>query len=640
VKLLGLVGNTIECSLEQVKVSQGGYQALSYVWGSEERPFHALVRDSRGKELGIIYLTQNLNAALRNLWNAEGVSNKVFWIDQICIDQQGEEKNHQVALMHKIYQNAARVITDTGSTGDEDEEERGVELLDRLTSHFSPNFKVLADILDMSEARRRKSELPVLELPMDLAGDAVSDETWQWLVALCFGEWTTRLWMVQEQMLNAKNVILHGSRILNWEGVAIVSTLFFLDMLLDRHVSIFWQEGGRHTAQRDPWEYAKCTFAIWSLRKRALSETGHFEPPSRLLAHNMSYFEQLECQDPRDHVFALLAISSDTTTLGITADYTSTTSEIFLSSSIPLFENSQYLDTLVMSCRRDNLADPSVPSWAVTIPRERDVRPLNLIFDIYTPHPFISAPNFPRYSSVGGDHVLTVKGRILDHISFATSPIYESNSIFLGIGDLEYTKSLWLCIKNLANVFEEVGASLENAARLCRNMVPRPDWTPSAKNGSLGKKNAYHFWCHSRWILSYINGTYERLGVDFDIDSVTEILVTSLAPLILGDDADEFSTDTPLTAEEKEAAMYVWHSGTLRGRSLCTTDEGRICNGMNKVQKGDVVAALQGAERLYILRPSGSRYKVIGDAFVDGLMNGEAYEGIDPNDVDHDIELI
>jgi len=31
---------------------------------------------------------------------------------------------------------------------------------------------------------------------------------------------------------------------------------------------------------------------------------------------------------------------------------------------------------------------------------------------------------------------------------------------------------------------------------------------------------------------------------------------------------------------------------------------------------------------------------IIGDAWVDGLMAGEAYEGVNPDDVDTDIEIV
>jgi hypothetical protein len=56
--------------------------------------------------------------------------------------------------------------------------------------------------------------------------------------------------------------------------------------------------------------------------------------------------------------------------------------------------------------------------------------------------------------------------------------------------------------------------------------------------------------------------------------------------------------------------------------------------------EGDVVAALQGSDRLYVLRPVGTQYRVVGDAFIYGLMHGEAYEGCDIDEKDGEIELI
>ena len=75
------------------------------------------------------------------------------------------------------------------------------------------------------------------------------------------------------------------------------------------------------------------------------------------------------------------------------------------------------------------------------------------------------------------------------------------------------------------------------------------------------------------------------------------------------------------------------------GRMMCVTDAGRVCNGMNEVQKGDVIVALQGADRLYVLRPANNRYRLVGDAFVVGLMDGEAYEGLNPDESDGEIEI-
>jgi hypothetical protein len=47
----------------------------------------AIVQDVHGTPLGYIPLTNNPNNALHDLWHAEDITDKVFWADQICIDQ-------------------------------------------------------------------------------------------------------------------------------------------------------------------------------------------------------------------------------------------------------------------------------------------------------------------------------------------------------------------------------------------------------------------------------------------------------------------------------------------------------------------------------------------------------------------------
>lgn len=87
------------------------YEALSYVWGSEndKKPIYV-----DGKELRV---TANLHVALSHLrhrfWE------RFLWIDAICIDQkENAEKNHQVQSMAKIYAKAGRVIVWLGDAAD------------------------------------------------------------------------------------------------------------------------------------------------------------------------------------------------------------------------------------------------------------------------------------------------------------------------------------------------------------------------------------------------------------------------------------------------------------------------------------------------------------------------------------------
>ncbi|KAL9591699.1 MAG: hypothetical protein Q9179_007459 [Wetmoreana sp. 5 TL-2023] len=97
------------------------YEAISYVWGSEA---DKVALDCDGFQL---LITQNLAAALRRIRLPE--TNRVLWIDSICINQNDvPEKNHQVRLMSQIYRKASRVLVWLG-----EEDENGEDTMTALT---------------------------------------------------------------------------------------------------------------------------------------------------------------------------------------------------------------------------------------------------------------------------------------------------------------------------------------------------------------------------------------------------------------------------------------------------------------------------------------------------------------------------
>ncbi|KAN0113321.1 HET domain containing protein [Hyaloscypha variabilis] len=638
--LQGTSNGIISCTIQQISVTEGGYQALSYVWGNEEKPFHAQVLDADGRPVGTIPLTKNLNGALQDLWNAAELTSKLFWIDQICINQEDGEKSHQVALMGKIYENAKRVVTYLGPVEDEEVEEERLELLKRLYSHFLPNLEMLSQIPDPSTAFYSRSGLPVSKLPNDLAGDAIGEETWQSLVALCFGEWATRLWIVQEQTLNTDNVMLHGSRLISWETVAIMPMLFYLHFIPREHVFRFWRTG-RRLLEENPWVISNSTFAIWrSYRLKRKTLGGVISSHGNILS-NMFRFRNLQCRDHRDRIYALLAISFDAVELGISPDYSKSPQQIFLDASISIINHYKDLALLILACQMNNLSDSTHPSWAITIPRPVHLQPNILPPVVFRPHPQPNIHPQALSHSRRESFVLILRGRIIDRISLTTAPLYLSRSFGLGIGDAAYMETCSQYIGALSDMLYNLGITLENAAALCRAMVIHPTWQPLQGQGSLTEQTAYHFWCYLRYLARIIKEWTLHLGLENYTAVRSDQLINILAHSILRLKIDSFSVTNSLSATEKNAAMHVWDYADMRGRSLCITKEKRVCSCMNKIESDDVIAAFCGADRLFVLRPAeGGRYRLIGDAYVDGLMFGEAYEGVNAEEVDHDIELI
>ncbi|KAK4114746.1 HET-domain-containing protein [Canariomyces notabilis] len=98
----------IQCQLLEYALQKTGkraclYEALSYCWGSSDKPYRAFIGER------YLPITSNLYAALLRL--RDRFIGRVLWVDSICIDQEDtEERGQQVQFMAEIYCKANRVI--------------------------------------------------------------------------------------------------------------------------------------------------------------------------------------------------------------------------------------------------------------------------------------------------------------------------------------------------------------------------------------------------------------------------------------------------------------------------------------------------------------------------------------------------
>jgi hypothetical protein len=79
------------------------YEALSYVWGESQKKLQIFINSCS------FDVTDNLYAALLQLRNHS--LERIIWVDAICIDQTNQkEKEHQIGIMAKIYNQANCVV--------------------------------------------------------------------------------------------------------------------------------------------------------------------------------------------------------------------------------------------------------------------------------------------------------------------------------------------------------------------------------------------------------------------------------------------------------------------------------------------------------------------------------------------------
>ncbi|KAH7175976.1 heterokaryon incompatibility protein-domain-containing protein [Dactylonectria macrodidyma] len=79
------------------------YEALSYCWGSNRLAGTVIANEK------VLFITENLSEALQHLRHRD--EDRILWIDAICIDQNNiRERGHQVGCMGRIYSRADRVL--------------------------------------------------------------------------------------------------------------------------------------------------------------------------------------------------------------------------------------------------------------------------------------------------------------------------------------------------------------------------------------------------------------------------------------------------------------------------------------------------------------------------------------------------
>ena len=189
------------------------YTALSYVWGTapSSQPIKC-----NGCTLRI---TPNLEAALLQLRNKTTI--RQYWIDQLCIDQECvEEKSQQIPLMGEIYDRARSVIVWLGAA---DEETPVVwSLLKSLLAlrGYTPTqahdlsieqgFDIFPQSADSEDGQAQSLQTEPVRIP---PGTGLE---WSIVRKLLSRPWFQRMWTFQEVVLSRRCQIYCGGYSMTW----------------------------------------------------------------------------------------------------------------------------------------------------------------------------------------------------------------------------------------------------------------------------------------------------------------------------------------------------------------------------------------------------------------------------------------
>ncbi|OAL49078.1 HET-domain-containing protein [Pyrenochaeta sp. DS3sAY3a] len=274
------------------------YEALSYTWGD------TILSESvevNGKSLAV---TENLHVALLALRSTE---DRILWVDAVCIDQSNiKERGHQVQQMANIYSQADRVIIWLG--------EGTIDtnlLLERLKRLEKESIKHPCSGWSNRDKRWIDLWLPV-QLEIFLLYSNSTNRLRQGLADLMARPWFTRIWILQEVAYAKRAIICCGNESVSARIFTLASRL--LNFRVNSHCQ----------AVLDIMTGLSRKTSWWNSR--------------RDLYTLLFKFQYSKASDPRDMIFALLGMCSDSQGPDmITADYTKDLSELVSDAARMLF---------------------------------------------------------------------------------------------------------------------------------------------------------------------------------------------------------------------------------------------------------------------------------------------------------------
>jgi hypothetical protein len=290
------------CSIGQISLQDKRlYTALSYTWSSRPDVSRVYIN---GRPM---IVRNNVSAMLK--WLAKSDQSRTLWIDSICINQDDvQERNNQVRLMGDIYASANYVI-----------------------SWLSPDEGMLTHKLTLLSRIARKASNYELHERKDI----------QDLIHKFFNHaYWTRRWIIQEVLLGRSVMIATPTSSSAVEEIPLSSLIAFYQNY--RNV--------KHLTRLE-------VDAIDRSRARSLLDFRSQEvAPDRTLREMLIAYEDAECMDVRDKIFALVSLSPKASS-HLRVDYTIKPVELFF-------------EVLAFSCKHDLLNPTGVISLMLQLQRQ------------------------------------------------------------------------------------------------------------------------------------------------------------------------------------------------------------------------------------------------------------------------------
>ncbi|KAG8165216.1 hypothetical protein KVR01_005491 [Diaporthe batatas] len=643
----------IRCKLEVVDLDSKpapAYEAISYVWGSqEEAGLKAIRLDGHEFRVGI-----NLYSALRHL-RSQRVA-RVLWADAICIDQSAiSERNKQVGLMRDIYATCQGVLIWLGGiNGEEPTESDAV-----APCFWNTDFTVLptAFTVDKEDTERISDSNGQMKLyyrlPFALRHGIHIDSTlWAYCfmsllaqnkhvnsseitilsnadafqrVAAAISElmkrpWWQREWVIQEVVVPPRATVYYGRFVAPWDMFAHAARNF------EEHrrvccTDLYTALNYEHTKALEAFSRSVVELDDLRLQWRRsvvrVREAGDQLTPkdaSISLRQLLWRFRSRDVTDAKDKIFGLLTLVNDGRgTEAKLLDYRSETQELYRATVEQIFSVDKSLLILSGSVEK-TAAHMDLPTW---VP-DWCFKPLSPFegerlerMELYN-----ASSDIGESSQFVGNGFLGLKGGCFDKVA-EVSPCWVRGN---GVGKMLTVLAEWRAFITSNGSIPLTTLYPTGETRMAAYW--RTLCVDTVRAMRREETKSWSWTQHHR---------YTRCPPDYVAKSMRLWMNENMIP----------HTNCPEMIEEQDAMAYVAVdfaiTSAIKGRRLFTTEKGYLGLGPAAMAEGDLVQIMAGGHTPFVTRRIDKHKAIdipgvgkqdclslIGDCYVHGIMDGEA----------------
>ncbi|KAH9222309.1 heterokaryon incompatibility protein-domain-containing protein [Leptodontidium sp. 2 PMI_412] len=651
------------------------FLALSYVWGKPDKIMCLPCRD------GTIMITQNLFRAIEVSFRR--CPDDWLWADGICINQEDViERGHQVAMMGDVYDQAALVIAHTGHYEYEFEpksrESRtmgtSMTILDHDDTLGVQDLHLETDLpkhQNASVGEERKDGMVVgeeggrpassqpaislmnylsriwsLEDDFSLKGDdewkkkGLPNDTredikiWVRLFQFWNDDWFYRSWVLQEAVLGKKVILLVGDAACSLDFV-----MHFWDLAKRRDTPEILKHGPladeysrilhlspvsgmkelrdvKHPKQTIPAADNDDTAAEMTSSDDG-NGTEKLQAKSDLL--NLLILSRVnQATDPRDKIYSLLGLAREgIIARSVTPDYSeaNNTAILYRDIATKFIRAGRGTDLLKHAGIDQKL--PGLPSW---VPDWTYQSRSIMHSELYN----CSGSSIPSISVSATDpNRIIVRGVILDKIAVA-GMAWRYHSLdkaqekfapfkkqpekqFPPFGDEDAVCLIRQMAKTVSGMFcTKFDATEGVEAAMAKTLAMDCSWRKQRTKADPSFLESFE--------------AFEKLyGHDREEDTPLEHVYISGIFHWVWDFEDEEKEKLRTQSWPFEVAVQEAH----KGRRFCVTKGGYMATTSYDTEHGDVVVMFDGFGTPFILRKLGDDWKLVGDCYVHGIMDGE-----------------